>query len=286
MLKNSLRSTLLFALLATTIFSATAQQPNSENVISLQMYTLRNVGQPDAQFAMAQKAGFHHVELVGDQGLDTPTLSKQLKAHELTVSSSHIQLSLLEKDYEQIVKQQKTIGNHYIVVPWIEPADRPLSTDGWIAYAKRLDIMGSRLKKDGLQLAYHNHNFEMKKYGGKTILEIILDHAAADNLKLEMDVAWVSRGGFDPVYFLNKYPDRIFAIHAKDNAGIGVRDDEMNFAPLGEGLLDWDSILPAAKKAGIKWFIVEHDAPKDPYKIITESHQNLKQKLDSLVQKK
>lgn len=133
-----------------------------------------------------------------------------------------------------------------------------------------------------MQLGYHNHNFEMKKYGGITALEIILNHTKRDNLKLEMDAAWVSRGGQDPARLLQAYPGRVYAIHAKDNAGIGVRDDEMNFAPLGEGLLDWKTILPAAKASGVQWFIVEHDLPKDPWSIITTSHQNLRAALEKL----
>jgi sugar phosphate isomerase/epimerase len=49
----------------------------------------------------------------------------------------------------------------------------------------------------------------------------------------------------------------------------------MNFAPLGEGLLDWKTILPAAQESGVKWFIIEHDKPKDAWSIITTSRRNL-----------
>jgi len=50
----------------------------------------------------------------------------------------------------------------------------------------------------------------------------------------------------------------------------------MNFAPLGEGLLDWSAILPAAKNSGVKWFIIEHDKPKDAWSIISTSLRNLR----------
>jgi sugar phosphate isomerase/epimerase len=168
------------------------------------------------------------------------------------------------------------VGNKTLIVPWIEAEDRPTNSQGWIDYAKRLDRLGAKLRKDGMQLGYHNHNFEMKKYDGVTALEIIMNHTQPENLKLEMDAAWVSRGGQDPVRFMNEYPGRIYAIHAKDNAAIGIRDDEMNFAPLGEGLLDWQTILPAAKASGVKWFIIEHDKPNDPWSIITTSLRNLR----------
>ena len=261
-------------------FSASAAKVEDE--IALQMYTLRNVGTPAEQFAMAHKAGFEHVELVGTHGLDAKQMKALLAKNQLSVTSSHVQLSALEQDYQQTVAFNKAVGNHTIVVPWIEPADRPDSTQGWIDYAQRLDKLGAKLRKDGIQLGYHNHNFEMKKYDGVTALEIIFNHSQRDNLKLEMDAAWVSRGGQDPARILKEYPGRVFAIHAKDNASIGIRDDEMNFAPLGEGLLDWKTILPAAKASGVKWFIIEHDKPKDAWSIISTSHQNLRAALEKL----
>lgn len=270
----------IIASLSLTVLQANAA--DVENEIGLQMYTLRNVGTPAEQFAMAHRAGFKHVELVGDHGLDAKQLSSLLKEDHLTVTSSHVQLSALENKYQETVAFNKAVGNNTIVVPWIEAADRPDSTESWIQYAQRLNSMGAKLRKDGIQLAYHNHNFEMKKYHGVTALEILMDHTQPENLKLEMDAAWVSRGGQDPVRFLQKYPRRIYAIHAKDNSAIGIRDDEMNFAPLGEGLLDWQAILPAAKASGVKWFIIEHDKPKDAWSIISTSHKNLRADLEKL----
>ena len=261
------------ALLLTTAGTAFAQRANDQ--IALQMYTLRNVGSVEEQFAMAHKAGFKQVELVGTHGLSASEMKALLAKNQLSVTSSHVQLSALEQAYPQTVDFNKAIGNTTLVVPWIEPQDRPDSRAQWKAFAGRLNTLGEKLRKDGMQLAYHNHNFEMKKYDGVTGLEILFNNTQPENLKLEMDAAWVSRGGQDPVRFLEAYPGRVFAIHAKDNASIGIRDDEMNFAPLGEGLLDWKTILPAAQASGVKWFIIEHDKPKDAWSIITTSHRNL-----------
>ncbi|MEB7375043.1 sugar phosphate isomerase/epimerase [Enterobacter hormaechei] len=281
MLKQILLGTSLFASASISAFAETASSEEVDDEIALQMYTLRNVGTAEQQFAMAREAGFRHIEIVGTHGISAKELTALLKKNELTVTSAHVQLNAFEKDYAQTVAFNKSVGNSTIVVPWIKPEDRPDSARGWIDYARRLDAIGAKLHRDGLQLAYHNHNFEMKKYAGVTALEIIMKHTSAEHLMLEMDAAWVSRGGQDPVRFLKEYPGRIYAIHAKDNASIGIRDDEMNFAPLGEGLLDWSAILPAAKASGVKWFIIEHDQPKDPWSIITTSLRNLRAALQT-----
>lgn len=274
-------------LVATTLMLVTAalgtlsaQAANVEDEIALQMYTLRNVGTAQEQFAMAHKAGFQNVEIVGTHDLTAAQMNAVLKENKLKVTSSHVQLAALEDDWQETLKFNKAIGNKTLIVPWIEAKDRPDDTLGWIKYAQRLDTLGAKLRKEGMQLAYHNHNFEMKKYDGVTALEIILTHSRSENLKLELDAAWVSRGGQDPARLLKAYPGRFYAIHAKDNAAIGIRDDEMNFAPLGEGLLDWKTILPAARASGVKWFIIEHDKPQDPWSIITTSHRNLRDALD------
>jgi sugar phosphate isomerase/epimerase len=274
MFTRILASSLLFTSVALTSCPVAAAEVDNE--IALQMYTLRNVGSADKQFAMAHEAGFKNVEIVGTHDLSAKQMQALLAKNQLKVTSSHVQLSALENSYAQTLAFNKAVGNKTLIVPWIEAEDRPTNSQGWIDYAKRLDGLGATLRKDGMQLGYHNHNFEMKKYDGVTALEIIMNHTQPNNLKLEMDAAWVSRGGQDPVRFLKEYPSRIYAIHAKDNAAIGIRDDEMNFAPLGEGLLDWQTILPAAKASGVKLFIIEHDKPNDPWSIITTSLHNLR----------
>lgn len=251
----------------------------AQDDIAIQMYTLRKVGDTDAQFAMARKAGFSNVELVGDHHLDLPTMQKMLKKYQLNVIASHVQLSDLESDHEKIVAFNKGIGNFHLVVPWIEANERPTTKQGWIDYARRLDRMGEALRHEGMSLSYHNHNFEMKKYDDVTALDLIMQHTHKNNLSLELDVAWAARGGQDPASIIARYSGRVYAIHAKDNAAIGIRDDEMNFTPVDEGLLEWHSIISAGRSSGVEWYIVEHDAPKDPWAIITTSRHNLKELL-------
>ncbi|WNZ80889.1 sugar phosphate isomerase/epimerase [Pseudomonas sp. P105] len=167
------------------------------------------------------------------------------------------------------------------MVPYLQPQERPTDARGWQKLGDELNALGARLRKDGMRLAYHNHDFEMKKYQGKTGYEWLVDATRPDNLALEIDAAWVSRGGQDPVRLIKRYSDRLFALHAKDNAGIGVRDDELNFAPVGEGLMAWDEIVATAQEEARPLYIVEHDLPKDPASIIKASKLNLQRELQN-----
>lgn len=258
---------------------AVAATPVATSPIALQMYTLRNVGTLDQQLALAERTGYTAVELVGTQGVGSEELNALLSTHHLTVTSAHVQLDVLRHQLAEAIAFNRAVGNRVLVVPYLKPDERPTDIAGWQKLGKELDALGARLRRDGMKLAYHNHDFEMKKYAGKTGYEWLVDTTQPQNLMLEIDAAWVSRGGQDPERLIKRYADRLFALHAKDNAGIGVRDDEANFAPLGEGLLAWPQIIAAAQKTGKPLYIVEHDLPKDPAAIITVAKQNLQHDL-------
>jgi sugar phosphate isomerase/epimerase len=44
---------------------------------------------------------------------------------------------------------------------------------------------------------------------------------------------------------------------------------------VGNGLIDWKRIFAQSGKAGIKYYIVEHDKPTDPFDSITKSYEYL-----------
>ncbi|MBX3112432.1 MAG: hypothetical protein KF857_10525, partial [Fimbriimonadaceae bacterium] len=47
---------------------------------------------------------------------------------------------------------------------------------------------------------------------------------------------------------------------------------KVTYAPVGEGNLDWDTILPALVAAGTEWLLVELDeCPRDPFDSLSSS---------------
>ena len=94
----------------------------------------------------------------------------------------------------------------------------------------------------GIGFGYHNHHWEFQKGAdGKFPMDILLE--AAPNMEWEMDLAWVVKGGEDPVTWMDKYGNRITAIHVKDIAPAGEKLDEDGWADLGHGTLDWKSLI-------------------------------------------
>lgn len=266
----------LLLLAALPSFAGEAFAP--QKPIAVQMYSLRNAGALDQQLKIVQDAGVHAVETVGTQGVSATELKQLLDRYSIKAVSSHVPLTELRKDLEGVVAFNRSIGNTTLVVPYLDAKDRPTDAAGWTALGQELGRIAKQVRAKGMRLAYHNHDFELVDLNGTTGLELLFA-AAGPDLQTELDLAWVARAGLDPAVMLAKFRGRLFAVHAKDNAPKGQAEDEGGFAAVGQGVLDWNAILPAAAAAGVQWYIVEHDQPRDPAKVIQTGADYLREHL-------
>ncbi|MHC9011201.1 sugar phosphate isomerase/epimerase family protein [Stenotrophomonas rhizophila] len=273
------RRTTTLALLLLVALPAFAGDPaGPQQPIAVQMYTLRDAGTLDQQLKIVHDAGVGAVETVGTQNVSATELKHLLDRYSIKAISSHVQLADLRSDLAGVAAFNRSIGNTTLVVPYLDEKDRPTDAAGWTALGQELGRIAAQANAQGMRLAYHNHDFELVDFNGKTGLELLFA-AAGPDLQTELDLAWVARAGHDPVVMLGKFRGHVFAVHAKDNAPRGQAEDEGGFAAVGQGVLDWNAILPAAAAAGVQWYIVEHDHPRDPAKVIKTGADYLRQHL-------
>ncbi|ALN88131.1 xylose isomerase-like TIM barrel family protein [Lysobacter capsici] len=262
------RSIAAAALVLFSALPAFAQANDAQaKPIAVQMYTLRNVASLDEQLKIVHDAGIHAVETVGTQNASAADLKRLLEKYSIQVVSTHVQLSDLRSDLDKVVAFNKSIGNSVLVVPYLKKEERPTDAAGWTALGKELGAISNKVRAKGMTLAYHNHDFEIVDFNGKTGLELMFE-GAGPKLEAELDLAWIARAGYDPAALLGKFRGRVFAVHAKDNAPTGQAKEEDGFAALGKGVLNWNAILPAAARAGVRWYIIEHDHPLDPAAVV------------------
>ena len=240
--------------------------------IAVQLYTLRTLDDsfPDL-LERVKNAGYAGVELRGTEGLKATELKTLLNDKDLKVTSAHVPIGALEQALDYVVPYHQELGNDTIVVPWLAEDERD-----WDKLADRLNAIYDSLKPHGMNLVYHNHDFEMEKVGDKTALDVVMENTNPD-IGFELDTAWIAVGGQDVLDFINRYSGRVSRLHVKD-----VNKDENvegGLADVGAGVLEWSELLPAAKNAGVEWFIVEHDFPTDPVQSITRSAEFLKEHL-------
>ncbi|WP_337267360.1 sugar phosphate isomerase/epimerase family protein [Oryzifoliimicrobium ureilyticus] len=243
--------------------------------LGFQLYSARNFLPFSEIFKKLSAAGYSEVEGYGGiyAGMTDAELSKfkaDLDANGLSMPTGHFGLDLLEKEFEQALKIAKALGLEAIYCPHLMPDQRPSDAQGWKAFGKRLSEAGKRYRDAGYVFGWHNHDFEFKALeDGSTPQEQIL--AGGPDLAWEADIAWVIRGGADPFAWIDRFGDRITAVHVKDIAAKGENLDEDGWADVGHGTVDWKALIAALKKTPVKHYVVEHDNPKDIDRLITRS---------------
>lgn len=196
----------------------------------------------------------------------------------------------LKTHFDKIVQDCKKLNCSYLRVGMI-PLNLIGSKESYINFAKKMDDMAARLSEHGIQLYYHNHHVEFQKFDGEYALDIMKNNSK--NFGFELDVHWIHRGGLNPVEVIKNYKGRVDIIHLKDYR-IGAMDlsflekgdmsklfeafnNVVEFAELGEGSLDFKSIIEAGIEAGVRYFFIEQDNTygRDPFESLRISRDHL-----------
>ena len=229
--------------------------------LGLQLYTVRNADVPlEELLAAVADAGYAGVETVGTQGVEPARLRAALDAAGLKIASAHVPLASLRGDLAAVVEAHRALGTPLIVVPWLDPTDRPGDAPGWTDLGRELGAIGAALADEGLALAYHHHDFELVKVDGRDGLTALAEATEPGELSLELDTGWLLRVGHDPAAWLASWGGRVTRLHVKDLR----RADDPPWVDVGDGELDLESVVAAAAAADVPWLLVEHDAPRDP----------------------
>lgn len=244
--------------------------------ISVQLYTLRNLTQTDMAGTLKEVArlGYKYVELAGNGNLGSAKdVRRALDDAGLKPSGGHVPIEVLEKDLNKAMDDAETVGSKYLVVPWMNE-DRRRDAAGWKQVGAALTKIATAAKARGLEVAYHNHDFEFRTFDGQPALDLLFSSTDPALVKAELDVFWVKRGGHDPVAYLRKLSGRVPLVHLKDVA----KGDATKFAEVGAGTLDFPAIVAAAVQAGAKFGIVEQDDTygTPPLEAIKTSLDNLR----------
>ena len=256
--------------------------------IGIQLYTLRNEIGKDTVATIKQVAadGYKQVELFGFPNADA--MIEAAKNSGLALNSSHFEWASVTNpkddamsDFAKILDKANKVGLKHLVIPYLQDNERS-TLDAYKKVADNANKAATMAKKAGVQLAYHNHNFEFEpKEGGKSGFDVFVEQFSPD-MKFEVDVFWVKAAGVDPVALLKKLTGRVTQVHLKDlKEGIqlptystGVPKDA--FQELGDGIIPMEPILVAAKAAGVEHCHVEQDQSPDPMASIKQSFEYLK----------
>jgi len=200
----------------------------------------------------------------------------------MTAPSMHTDLDTLQNAMGKLADAAHTLGATYVVLPAI-PDDKRKTPDDYKNMADAFNKIGESAKKEGVKFAYHNHGYGWREVNGQVPIKLILDHTDPALVFLEMDLYWTTAGGADPVTLFTTYKNRYRMVHIKDMKEkvhfSGDGGDSKQWIELfpymtsaGSGVLDLKTILTAAKKSGVEYFIVEQDMVANPEVALKKSY--------------
>lgn len=241
--------------------------------ISIQLYSLRAMPALPVILDTVRAAGYRHVELIGSHLDQAATVKQALDDRGLSASSAHVSIAALRERFDAVIEACKALGFTQLFMPSVPPEERQSPEPYWTLLGRELGQMAWRAGDRGIELGYHNHNWELRvQADGRTALECLFGGAGNAPLKWQADIAWLVRGEADPVPWLERYRDRVVSVHAKDLALPGTKLDEDGWEDVGSGVLDWRGTLaPASVKCGARWLVAEHDKPSDPARFARNS---------------
>lgn len=281
------------SLLSAALYLSPSDFKIKKPTIGLQLYTVRDAmgKDPVATLAKVAAVGYNSVEgatYTGDEkfyGMSAKEFKKVLKDNGLIIPSSHYRLGedkdhgkdmmgTLMHDWNKAVDDAAELGLKYMVCAWLSPDERgPL--EHYKKVADHLNVAGERCKKAGIQLCYHNHDFEFIKENDKYPYNILMN-TDKNLVKMEVDLYWITKAGQDPIKLFHEHPGRFPLWHVKDMDKTAAKD----FTEVGNGVIDFKSIFKYKNLAGMKYFFVEQDkTPGDPFVSITQSYNYIKNNL-------
>lgn len=252
------------------------------------LYTVRDLMDQDAKAVLKQVAelGYVNIEATNYQngtfyGMAPAEFKSYLESLGLVPLSVH-QGGVTLENADRYIADTKAAGFRYFVIPVppmgmfrFDPETRTMSMEGTPEEITAiLNTLAAKCKAAGLELLYHNHNFElMPDANGVVLLDYMLEQTDPELVNFQLDLYWVAKAGADPLAYFEKYPGRFKIWHVKD------MDDQGRFAPVGTGTIDFRRILAEKERSGMEYYIVEQDMTFDgmePMEAIGISYENLK----------
>jgi sugar phosphate isomerase/epimerase len=243
--------------------------------VAAQLFTLREFTRTPADIASTMQRlktmGYNAVQLSALGPIDPRELAAILADNDMAAAATHVGWDRLVNDLPALIDEHKLWGCANVAIGGLPGEYR--NAEGYVRFAKEATAVATKLKAAGLTFSYHNHSFELEKFGASTALELIYDNSGPE-LLAEIDTYWIQHGGADPADWCARVKNRMVIVHFKDMA---VADGAPVMAEVGEGNLNWPRILDACRATGVTWYAVEQDVcRRDPFESLAMSLRHLR----------
>lgn len=261
--------------------------------LGVQLYSIRDYIKTAEDIRLSFKKlkdiGYSEVQTAGSGEISYEEMAEIAKECGIKVQGTHYKYSTMLEDLEKTVREHKALGTNLCGVGG---GMRYMGTtrEGVESYIKQVNKLADRLYEHGLKFTYHNHHREFNRLDGEdiSIMDMLVEGLNPEKTSFVLDTFWVATAGGDVCQWIEKLKGRIDIIHLKDRGfttvDYGAPDErgrliQLDYKEIGKGNLNWDGIMKACEKAGVKYYCVEHDdyfIDNDPFKSLKVSADFLK----------
>lgn len=246
-------------------------------LIGIQLWTVRDFIQSETMITLKKisEIGYNSIEPYGFDGkfygISPGDFRKMIEDMGMKLTSTHTGIS--SGNAGMIIDGAFTAGLEMLVMP--SPGGRPIDTpDDYKRLAEELNKIGEKVEDAGLLFGYHNHDKEFESTDGVVHYDILLKETDPDLVFFQLDLAWIVKGGYDPVTYFETYPGRFKSWHVKD---LGMTGNSIDF---GHGRVDLPAAFKSREKAGLIHYFVEQEEYKtDAFKSISDDYHYLIKKI-------
>ena len=176
----------------------------------------------------------------------------RIQAAGLKCESCHFGFRELKEHLDDRLGWAKDLGlTQMIISTFALPKDA--SMKDWMQAADEANRIGDHTRKAGIQLGFHNHDFEFHKIDGQLIYDKLMGELEPQTVKMQFQVSVVQLGYHAADYF-EKYPGRFISMHLQDWSPTKKKE-----VTLGKGIVDWRKLFTAARTGGVRNYFVEMD---------------------------
>ena len=211
--------------------------------ISLQLYSVRDALEQDAQATIERVAGIGYTQVEASYRTlsSNPALLPAIRSAGLT--SPSMTGTLVGADRGPVFEMANELGAS-AVIDTIVREEHWTTRDDIARTAAELNAAASEAAGHGLKVGYHNHWWEFgHSFDGRTGFQVLVD-ALDPAVVLEVDAYWAAVGGQDVVPFAAALSNRIHFLHVKDGP---LNNDNKQQVAAGSGKLPiWEivGVLP------------------------------------------
>lgn len=245
--------------------------------LGIQLFTVRTEANQDLERTLraVANAGYTEMEYAGYYGRTAGELRTLMRGHGLSSVSAHVSASDIASRPGETLAMADALGLKFIIcsspmavspdkerLPYAEKM-QALDLADWRANAELFNRFGRQTQAAGIQCGYHNHYLEFRSFGDDVAYDKLLEWTDPTLVTMQLDVGWAVAAHVDPVALLGKFRGRFSSLHVKDVAAIPpLEQPELaRSVEVGNGVVDWKTVIAAAQDAGVRHFFVEQEPP-------------------------